>query len=213
MSAFDLISWLKTFGGQAESRAGSLTGDLSQRDKATIARILQSTSPGLGAVAAGSLGEQIQWLVSNVLTASTVNKGAKTAGTGFFLAPSLSAPITLTPSASSWTYGAWAQVVASTGAAIYVVGVLPSGLGSTGGINHQIEIGTGAAASETAVSDLGFSSQTIVGVYPFVPLPAWVPVPTTTRIAARIANDAASAGATLTIRLLCINQSNVAAAT
>jgi hypothetical protein len=136
-------------------------------------------------------------------------RGFKTGGAGFFLAPALATGVTLTPSATIWTYGSWAQIVASTGAAIYIAGIFPAAIGATGGQEHSIELGTGAAASEVAVSDVGFAQQTLAGQYPPILLPVWIPVAAGTRIAARLANSAANAANTLTVRLWCINQADV----
>lgn len=49
--------------GGVPPSAASLTGDLSAMEKALVARILQSTSPGLTRNKAGSMGEQLQYLI------------------------------------------------------------------------------------------------------------------------------------------------------
>lgn len=77
MSAADQLLKAYTLDGIAPPGAASLTGDLSQMQKAVVARILQSTSPGLTGNDAGSLGEQIQRLVD--LYAKSVSSGLPSA--------------------------------------------------------------------------------------------------------------------------------------
>lgn len=71
MSAADQLLQVYTLGGVNPPGAPSLTGDLSQMEKAIVARILQSTSPGLTGNAAGSLGQQVQFIVDQIQAATS----------------------------------------------------------------------------------------------------------------------------------------------
>lgn len=70
--------------------------------------------------------------------------------------PDGAASITLTAQAVAWTYGAWAEIVASVGAAdAWLVGVgieAPSDPAA----GYDVDIGDGAAGSEVSIAEVPF---------------------------------------------------------
>jgi|GEM_PF-2878174 len=140
------------------------------------------------------------------------SSGLKTAGGGYFLIPTGPAVGTaVASSATNNTYGSWVQMIASTGAAIYIVGVMinpPSGVALT---YVQLDIGIGAAGAEVSVGEhyVGGPPTSAAGWRPVsVYLPFPIPVPASTRIACRTANDGASSRSHL-VTLMCINQADL----
>ena len=141
----------------------------------------------------------------------------KTAGSGYFMIPSGPAVgTTLTSSASANTYGSYVEMVASTSAAIYIVGVTLD----TPTINLtvdiiQVMIGTGPA-TETPVGEWKFGYDGDQGSNVSPPMltsfifPFPIPVATATRIALKVADDVAAA-LTYNATLICINQADLVA--
>ena len=140
----------------------------------------------------------------------------KTASTGnYFLIPTGPAVgTTLTSSASANTYGAWVEMVASTSAALFIVGYVLNTYSDIANMAYvQVDIGVGAGASEVSVGELyttgpidtaGTDQATWQG-QPAFP----IPVAASTRIAMRIA-DAEAGANTVGATLICINQSDLA---
>ena len=136
----------------------------------------------------------------------------KTASGGYFLIPAGPANSTsVSSSASADTYGSYVEMIASTAAAIYIVGVIINSTATfTFAQNYcQIMIGTGAAP-ETAVGEwkigsesTGASGKRTPTIFPFP-----IPVATSTRIACKTADADATARAWL-ITLVCINQADL----
>jgi len=149
------------------------------------------------------------------------NGGRKTAGAGYFQIPTAPAVGTnVTQSASANTYGSVAELIASTSAAIYVVGVqvgIPSTYTPNVGAYIVVSLSTGAGAG-TGIGEAlfqpthnpnagGTSSATFSSIPPYI-FPYPIPVATATRIAAKVASEHASANV-FTVALVCINQTNL----
>jgi hypothetical protein len=129
---------------------------------------------------------------------------SKTAGAGYFTIPTGPAASVSIASGVSGAYGAWVQMIAATGAAIYVVGFVAT---SSASDSYQFQIGTGAAAAETGVGEAPISLPT-GGLHAPVPFMFPIPVATGTRIAVRSAKTAAAAG-NLFLTLIANNQADV----
>jgi hypothetical protein len=115
------------------------------------------------------------------------------------LAPSpieYSASVTVTASATPHTKGAWAELIASTSATATGLLIFPSGSSATGNDTRMLlDIGTGAAASETVkVANIPTGGLVAVGNGAGPSMALYVPlaVPSGTRIAARIQGVVAS---------------------
>ena len=140
----------------------------------------------------------------------------KTASTGnYFLIPTgPAAGTSLASSASANTYGSWVEMVASTSAALFIVGVvLNTASDATNMAYLQLDLGVGAGASEVSVGE--FYATSPVDTTTGDP-PVWqgqplfpIPVAAGVRIAARMA-DAEAAANTVLLTLICINQSDLA---
>lgn len=129
----------------------------------------------------------------------------KTTGAGYF-----PAPFAATASVNTG-YGAWVQIYASVAAALYVVGYSGVNAGSSPS-DSEVQLGVGAAGSETVISDVYFptpgGNSYIIDAW----LPFPIPVAAGVRLALRAKGSAApSPGATLTLYLRCINQSDLVA--
>jgi len=132
----------------------------------------------------------------------------KSTGVGKFTIPTAPAAGTsCTSGAANVFTTTYVQLIASTGAAIYITGLF-SERGSASPTYSITQLATGAAASETIVGQIVSALQpTIAGACAYTPIFPPIPVATGTRIACKTA-DSAGALATL-ITLECINQSNV----
>jgi len=112
---------------------------------------------------------------------SYVNSG----NISYITLPDGAAAITLT-AAAAWVFGAWAQIVASVGAAAaWLCGVAiqtPSAPAS----EYDVDIGQGAAAAEVSIAELPYAAGMIW-------LPAMVRVPATTRLAGRTRSSSGAA--------------------
>jgi hypothetical protein len=258
ISAFDILNWGKLIGGATEGRTSSLTGDVSQRLKALIERTLQTTSPGLTGAKAGSLGQQVQYLMDNppagnkdgdlrqqvealvvqLLEAGAANplaasptgslgqqiaqaasltllKGFKATGTGPYPLPLAAgagvaaAMVTVTASTTIWTYGSWTTVAASAPADLYVEAVL---LGApTGSFEAQVQLGVGGAGSEVVVATVP-AYWGANATAQLVPLPHAPAVASGQRVAARSLVTAGAPNNYALVKLLCVNQADVAQA-
>ena len=122
----------------------------------------------------------------------------KTSGGGYYTLPAMpSAGITVTSSASANTYGSWVEFRSASGNALYIVGI--SVFPHSNISNYlAIDIGTGAAASETSISEIPLlgSDETPFN-YQALPFP--IPVASSTRIAVRVADEGAFARASVLV--------------
>ena len=136
----------------------------------------------------------------------------KTASGGYFLIPAGPAnSTTVASSASANTYGSYVEMIASTAAAIYIVGVLIHSVATlTFALNYcQIQIGTGAAP-ETSVGEWKHGTEATGAVATLLPtvFPFPIPVATSTRIACQVADGDATAR-NWEVTLICINQADL----
>ena len=144
---------------------------------------------------------------------STPQKPLRTSGGGYFLIPAGPAVGTqLTTSGSANTYGAYVQMTADAGAAIFIVGAVIDSLNQNI-IYAQIDIATGGATSESSVGEFKWGSNAAAALADVKAIPAYtfpyaIPVADATRIAARAA-DEDGAAQTLNLTLICINQADV----
>ncbi len=149
-----------------------------------------------------------------------VSAAKKTSGGGYFLLPAGPANgKTVASSASANTYGSWVEMIASTAAAIFVLGVLVQPDQNASAVQQyvQVDIGTGAAASESSVGEIkadtyeqastGSGALASFAVGPAM-FPYPIPVAASTRIACRSADGEAKANSHL-VTLICINQSDL----
>ena len=141
----------------------------------------------------GSTG-QVLTVVGGVPTWATPGGGMKkVTGTGYKYYPSMPS-LGTSLSASNGSYGSYVEITGSTGSAIYITGTNMFDVSMGGGATRTTGIlATGAAASETAISEVGYRGgdnnntvlyNTVAVVHPF---PFVVPVATATRIAFKAA--------------------------
>ena len=166
-------------------------------------------------------GTSGQVLTSNGASAApswaTASGAMKTSGAGYFMIPAGPAVgTTLTSSASANTYGSYVQMIASTSAALYIVGVTIDRPSNDVLIDIiQMMIGTGPA-TETPVGEwkwaykIDTSGASVPPMFASFIFPFPIPVATGTRIALKVADDVASA-LTYNATLICIDQSNLVA--
>ena len=173
-------------------------------------------SNGSGTVTELSLGADNTVLTSTGASAApewaTVSGMKKAQGTGYYTLPS--APndgVAVTPGNGS--FSSYAEVRSASGPAIYIVGarfLMDSGETTTTSY-YDLSIGTGAASSETEISQYPFSGRdpgTDTGLYGETqPFPFPLAVAASTRIAVRAAASAASVSAVVT--LIVINQADL----
>lgn len=114
--------------------------------------------------------------------------------------PSASANVTC----GSGAFGSYVEFRAATGNAIYITGFTVKG--SPGSGDCQIQIGTGAAASESVVGVYAVPALSAAG-YVHLVFPHPIPVAASTRVA--VAAAYFSATNTLTMMLDVIDQANV----
>lgn len=137
----------------------------------------------------------------------------KTAGAGYFQIPTQPAAGTsITGGAANVFSAAYVQMIASTAAAIYVVGVMMELTSTSKPTYANVRIATGGAGSETIVTDMVVSYSNTTGaagtqLMGMVMFPFPIAVATATRIACKVA-DSVGALAHL-VTLICINQANV----
>lgn len=133
----------------------------------------------------------------------------KTSGGGYFLIPAGPAAGTVvTKSATAHTYGAWVQMEASAAAALFIVGVLIEDVSGAGNTYIQVDIGVGAAASESSVGEIKRGEIGTAGANHPLMFPCPIPVASGARIACRVAGSTATED-TVPISLLCINQADI----
>ena len=133
----------------------------------------------------------------------------KTSGGGYYLIPAGPAAGTAAvDSATDNTYGSWVEMRAAAGNALFIVGVTVRANTSPGttGDYVQLDIGTGAAASETSVSELYFAD--IINGGQHIELPFPIPVAASTRIVVRVA-DSETVANTYEVTLQVIDQADL----
>lgn len=101
-------------------------------------------------------------------------------------APAAAAGVSLVPSGTAWTSGAWVQIIAATSSAIVVTGLDISTFGVTQ--SFEIDIGVGASGSEVVVTTFrGHCADTSFHGQGRIPLPIPVDnIASGARVAARI---------------------------
>lgn len=124
----------------------------------------------------------------------------KVTGSGYLVMPAAATGISPANAGVAWNNGAWSQVVASTSEDDSIVGIIygwDSLLGTTR-VEAEIDIGTGGAGSETAVSTIpairqqsvsgGLSASNVTGASDerMVMFPAPIEVASGTRVAVRV---------------------------
>lgn len=128
-------------------------------------------------------------------------------GAGFQVVPSAAFGIIPTSGGSAWATGAYMQITAGLGAAIYLVGVQFEPGGVTVGVDYEFDIATGASGSEVVVSTLTISCYSAAGFTVPVFSPAKVAVPASTRLSVR--SRCSSAGnAFWGVKLIYVQQAN-----
>ena len=176
---------------------------------------------GSGVVSELALGSSGQVLVSNgassVPSWQAASGAMKVQAPGYFMIPTGPAlGTTITSSASANTYGSYAQMIASTSAALYIVGFTVDTLPTGQNLDYaQFVIATGGAGSESAVGEVKFTPATLASSSIAAPqspyiFPFPIPVATSTRIAVKVADDIASA-LTYNVTLQCVAQSDLIA--
>src|SRR5580765_8257099 len=143
--------------------------------------------------------------------------GEKTAGVGHFQIPTAPAPgVAVAQSGTANTYTAtYVQITASSNAAaIFITGLYLQCPGAANLPTYiSVQLATGAAGSEAIVGQYLVNVGPTSGVAAtewgtYRPIAPWIPIPATTRIAAKTASSVAVAIAHL-VSLECILQTNV----
>ena len=172
-------------------------GDLITATAAdTVARLaVGSNNQVLTADSAQSTG--LKW--------ASASSMLKTQNTGYFFIPAGPSVGTTVTSGGANTYGSWTEMIASTSAALYIVGVT---VRYTNGTYVQVKFGTGAGGAETAIGEARFIQTSNVGQLAAEYFPLLIPVATSTRIACQTASSAATEGVSVT--LICVAQADTA---
>lgn len=158
----------------------------------------------------GNVLERLEYL------ANRAGGAKKVSGSGYQVYPAAAVGVDPSLTSGSWANNSWAQVVASTAAAIYLVGVkfnTASAGTSIFVVEFELDIGTGGAGSETVVSTLpghviSYTNDRDKGAVYLLPYP--VAVASGTRIAVRTRLANATWGPN-DVKLLYVNQSDLVA--
>lgn len=153
----------------------------------------------------GTILERLEY-IANRVGGSRFRVG----GSGYQVYPSAAAGVSPSNAGVAWANGTWSQVVASTAANIFIVGVSFGAEASS--FEAEIDIGVGAAGAEVskvtiphtqrAVSSAGFTVSQVVM------LPDPIAVASGTRIAARVRSSSTSNEPEL-IKVIYVNQSDM----
>ena len=196
---------------------GTATVAIAAGTEVTASATVFPTPPTL---AAGQIALANLWIGPAAVTISSsdiddrrasVTGSKRTTGGGYFIIPAGPAPSTaVAQSVSANTYGSWVEMIASTSAALFIVGVQFEPADAAAPTYYQVDIGTGAGAAETSVGEVKFGSKISGAGYTqdMTILPYPIPVAISTRIACRTASSNASADPHR-VALLCINQSDL----
>lgn len=84
------------------------------------------------------------------------------------VAPAAAALTSMTGNATAWLNGTYVQVIASTAAALVVDGIIATC--TSNGVEFEIDIGVGAAASEVVVHTIRGIGAVLTGGFGYVPL-------------------------------------------
>ena len=117
-------------------------------------------------------------------------------------------PVVTAGEGDAQAYGAYAQVVASTAADIYLIGMA---VGSTETRNNMgyAAIGTGGAGAETVIAEVAYYLLREAGAT-YVRFSAPIPVPSGTRVAVKVTSVSSSASYNHEVSLHYVNQAAVA---
>jgi len=120
---------------------------------------------------------------------------SQTTATALKTAPPAADAVTLTSGSGTWANGSWVQVLAATGAAAAVAGIVFDG---TAGNHFEVDVGVGASGSEVVLTTFRLRWAGAAFGGPFV---AWLPSPVTgiasgARIALRARADGTSISGT-----------------
>lgn len=129
----------------------------------------------------------------------------KVSGAGYEVTPSAAAGIDLANAGVAWNNGAYSEMEDSTPAAVYLIGFTYN---ASANQEFEVDIATGAAASETVVSTIALSPGAAVGETAV--FSAVIAVATTTRIAARMRSGSTTATID-NLKLIFVRQSNLVA--
>jgi len=130
---------------------------------------------------------------------------------GFFLIPTGPAVGTTVTSGTANAYGSYAQLIASTSAALFIAGLVLDTPPAIAGITYfQFMVATGGAGAESGIGEAktGFIEDASIGHFDSLLLfPFPLRVAASTRIAVKSA--CTQSGKTFNVSLLCINQTNL----
>jgi len=117
-------------------------------------------------------------------------------------------PVVTAAEGASQAYGAYAQVVASTAADIYLIGMA---VGSTETRNSMgyAAVGTGGAGAETVIAEVAYYLLPEASAA-YVRFSAPIPVPSGTRVAVKVTSVSSSASYNHKVSLHYVNQAAVA---
>lgn len=139
----------------------------------------------------------------------------KTSGAGYFPVPTGPAVGTGVTAGVSGVYGNWTQLLAAAGADLLITGVVF--VPNTSGVAQwaQLQLGVGAALSESAIATAYFGVGEQGATLTVSPGGYWaprfpIPIAAGQRISARLAHSLASGGCLLTLE--CINAADLLAA-
>ena len=193
-TVFDSEMWYRTDTDKFRVRANGVTENLATE---TYAGAGVTTHEAASDPHTGYVREaDANWVDLTDLGATTLHSHAaaggsmKTSGGGYYLLPAGPAiGSAVADSATDDTYGAWVEMRAAAGNALFIVGVTiraNTAPGTTGDY-AQLDIGTGAAASEVSIGEWYFPDIAIDSRNITLPFP--IPVAATTRIAVRVADS------------------------
>lgn len=173
-------------------------------------QIIGGTAPAGAASSSGDISQMVKYLIANP------GGLKKVSGSGYLCYPSATVGVDPSLSSGAWANNSWAEVVASTGAALYVVGIKfhTESPGSSVFVSEwEMDIGTGGAGAETVVSKvpghvISYTSDRDKGGCYWLPYP--IAVATSTRIAVRTRLYYSGYGPA-DVKLIYINQSDLVA--
>ena len=117
-------------------------------------------------------------------------------------------PVVTAGEGDAQAYGAYVEVVASTAADIYLIGMA---VGSTETRNSMgyAAVGTGGAGAETVIAEVAYYLLSEAGAA-YVRFSAPIPVPSGTRVAVKVTSVSSSASYNHKVSLHYVNQAAVA---
>ena len=117
-------------------------------------------------------------------------------------------PVVTAAEGADEAYGAYVEVVASTAADIYLIGMA---VGSTENRNTMgyAAVGTGGAGAETVIAEVAYYLLYVAGAA-YVRFSAPIPVPSGTRVAVKVTSSSSSIEFDQKVSLHYVNQTAVA---